>query len=133
MGISPSKCHSRFKDTDHRSALQAATHNRHREVVKNLFKAGADMNVEGVKYGTALQQAACSEVKEIVECLLYAGADVNARRGPDGDALQAAVTTSNCSRPQGYRIYAHERGRGRERERWSLWLAFTCSSFLRTQ
>ncbi|KAH7012720.1 uncharacterized protein B0I36DRAFT_436694 [Microdochium trichocladiopsis] len=57
------------------SALQAASHEGHREDVQLLLDNGADVNAQGGYYGKALGH------REIVQLLLDNGADVNAWGG----------------------------------------------------
>jgi ankyrin repeat protein len=58
--------------------------------VKLLLAAGADVNMQGGKYGSALQAACFDGCEKVVEQLLKAGADVNMQGGKYGNALQAA-------------------------------------------
>ncbi|EXL45108.1 hypothetical protein FOCG_13867 [Fusarium oxysporum f. sp. radicis-lycopersici 26381] len=57
---------------------------------KDLMAEGADIDVQGGRYGTALQAASSEGYPEIVQLLLDKGADINAQGGYYGNALQAA-------------------------------------------
>jgi hypothetical protein len=59
-------------------------------IVELLLGKGADVNVQGGRYGNALQAASYKGHSAIVELLLGKGADVNAHGGYYGNALQAA-------------------------------------------
>ena len=60
------------------------------EVAKLLLEEGADVNVEGGRYGNALQAASVKGHKEVVRLLIDNSANVNAQGGQYGHALQAA-------------------------------------------
>lgn len=55
-----------------------------------LLEKGANVNVQGCRYGSALYAASIRGHKQIVQILLDKGADVNAQRGDYGNALQVA-------------------------------------------
>jgi hypothetical protein len=59
-------------------------------VTRLLLEAGADVNVQGGRYGNALQAASSGGYEQVVKTLLDQGADVNAQGGEYGNALQAA-------------------------------------------
>jgi ankyrin repeat protein len=59
-------------------------------VVQTLLNAGADVNMQGGRYGNALQAASFQGGQRVVQMLLDAGADVNAQGGWYGTALQEA-------------------------------------------
>ncbi|EXA53641.1 hypothetical protein FOVG_01379 [Fusarium oxysporum f. sp. pisi HDV247] len=62
---------------------------------KDLMAEGADIDVQGGRYGTALQAASSEGHPEIVQLLLDKGADVNAQGGECDNALQAASSKGN--------------------------------------
>lgn len=63
----------------HATALQAASANGHRKIVKLLLDAGSDTNATGGTYHSALQAAAAQGHLLVVRHLLEAGADPNIR------------------------------------------------------
>ena len=67
--------------------------------MKLLLDRGADVNVQGGRYGNALQAAAFGGHEETVELLVSKGADVNLQSGDYGNALQA-VTHSRRLQPK---------------------------------
>jgi hypothetical protein len=77
-------------------ALQHAILERNLEVAKLLLHSGANVNMQGGKYGNALQAAAAFRNAEIVQLLVNNGADVNAQGGVYGTALQAAAAFGNA-------------------------------------
>ena len=61
-------------------------------LVEILLDHGADVNVQGGRYGNALQAAIAGHAAcEAIQLLLGHGANVNAEGGAFGTALQAAV------------------------------------------
>ncbi|KAF5342987.1 hypothetical protein D9758_013664 [Tetrapyrgos nigripes] len=72
------------------NALQAASYQGSKEIVKLLVEKGADINAQGGPYGNALQAASFQGSEEIVKLLVEKGADINAQGGQYGNALQAA-------------------------------------------
>jgi ankyrin repeat protein len=83
-GVDPS---SMGKDGN--TALQAASAQGHRNIVRLLLQSGADVNAQGAN-GSALYAAVKNGSEEIVKFLIKHGADVNAQ-GVNGSALYAAV------------------------------------------
>ncbi|KAJ3846987.1 ankyrin repeat-containing domain protein [Lentinula lateritia] len=73
------------------NALQAASCEKYKPIVKLLLEMGADVNAQGGRYGNALQAASFKGSEPIVKFLLEMGADVNAQGGVYGDALHAAL------------------------------------------
>ena len=63
---------ARGRDND--TPLQAASMRGHKEVVKMLVDAGADINAQGGYYGNARRAASGTGYKEVVKILLDAGA-----------------------------------------------------------
>src|ERR1700728_2146306 len=63
--------------------------------VQALVKNGADVNVQGGRYGYALEAASYWGHEAIVGLLVEKGADVNAQGGYYGNALQAASCMDN--------------------------------------
>ena len=72
------------------SALQAASHGGHLEIVRMLVEKDADINAQGGYYGNALQAASERGHLKVIRILLVKGADVNAYGRKSGNALQAA-------------------------------------------
>ncbi|KAF3392461.1 putative ankyrin repeat protein [Penicillium rolfsii] len=70
------------------NALQAASSEGHRDIVKLLLDQGADVTAQGGYHGNALQAASSEGHRDIVRLLLDQGADVNAQGGLFGNALQ---------------------------------------------
>ncbi|KAJ7208362.1 ankyrin repeat-containing domain protein [Mycena pura] len=60
------------------------------QVVCELLERGADLNVQGGRFGNTLQAASYWGHIDIMHCLLKSGADVNSQGGEYGNALQAA-------------------------------------------
>jgi ankyrin repeat protein len=60
------------------------------QIVQQLLRAGADVNVQGGKYRNALQMALYEGHDHIVQRLLEARTDANAKGGHYRNALQAA-------------------------------------------
>ncbi|KAJ5240339.1 Pfs NACHT and ankyrin domain protein [Penicillium citrinum] len=67
------------------NALQAASFDGDREIVKLLLDKGADVNVQGGEHGNAPQAASSKGHREIVKLLLGQGPDVNVEGGEDGN------------------------------------------------
>jgi ankyrin repeat protein len=74
------------------TAIQAATSQGYREIVRMLIEANADVNVVEGEYGTAIQAAAAMGYRDMVKMLIQAKADVNIVGGEYGTAIQAAAT-----------------------------------------
>ncbi|RFU79741.1 ankyrin-3 [Trichoderma arundinaceum] len=64
------------------SAIQTAAYYGIKEAIEVLLQRGADVNINGGKYGSALLAAINEGNKEIAELLLNAGADINFKGGP---------------------------------------------------
>jgi ankyrin repeat protein len=77
-------------DTHYSNALQAASAQGYKAVVRLLLDKGADVNVQCGQYGNALQAASYGGHEAVVRLLLSKDADVNAQGGMYGNALQAA-------------------------------------------
>ncbi|KAJ7865042.1 ankyrin repeat-containing domain protein [Mycena olivaceomarginata] len=61
------------------------------DMARLLLTNGANVNVQGGKFGNALQAASSEGENEVVQLLLESGADVNAQGGEYGNALRAAT------------------------------------------
>ncbi|KAF4771904.1 hypothetical protein HAV15_004523 [Penicillium sp. str.  len=61
------------------------------KTVQTLLYHGADVNIQGGRFGTALQAASCEGHEKVVQILLDQGADINAQGGKYSNALQAAA------------------------------------------
>ena len=72
------------------TALQAASAEGYKRVVRLLLDKGADVNPQGGYYGTALQAASYRGREAVVRLLLDKGANINVRDGYYRTALQAA-------------------------------------------
>ncbi|MCJ1389132.1 hypothetical protein MMC18_001986 [Xylographa bjoerkii] len=82
----------------HGTALQAASSDQssrlcNEAVVRLLLDHGADVNVQGGRFGNALQEASYAGNKGIVRLLLERGANVNAKGGNCGNALLACFVS----------------------------------------
>ena len=83
------------------NALQAASSFIHRSVVQLLLSQGANVNMQGGKYGTALVAACAGEDlkkdldTDLVLLLLDSGADVNLQVRYFGNALLTAIYSRN--------------------------------------
>lgn len=80
------------------SALQIATMNCDQPMVQLLLEHGANVNAQGVLYGSPLQAAAAARMrgnKEIMQLLLDRGANINAQGVLWCNALQAAIGEDN--------------------------------------
>jgi hypothetical protein len=79
---------------EYSNALQEASAIGHKQIVRLLLEAGADVNAEGGGlYGSALQAASARGHEQVVRLLLDHGADVNAQGGEHySSTLQAALT-----------------------------------------
>ncbi|KAJ7887644.1 ankyrin repeat-containing domain protein [Mycena olivaceomarginata] len=77
-------------------ALHAALANGHGKIAQLLIEHGADVNLQGWKYGTALTTALWMRMEDIIPALLTRGADVNAC-GLYGGPLQVAFDTQNVN------------------------------------
>ncbi|KIX07222.1 uncharacterized protein Z518_01875 [Rhinocladiella mackenziei CBS 650.93] len=73
------------------TALQIASAEGHRNVVKLLLKARADVNTSSSLHRTALLAAASRGQVEVARILIQYGADVNAKGGQYGNPLQTAA------------------------------------------
>jgi ankyrin repeat protein len=73
------------------NALQAASSNRHINIVQLLIEHSAEVNAQGREYGNALQAASFRGHIDIVQLLIEHGANVNTQGGKYGRALKAAL------------------------------------------
>lgn len=86
-------------DPNYTTPLHLAAKNGHREVIRQLLKAGIEINRQ-TKTGTALHEAALYGKTEVVRLLLEGGVDVNIRNTYNQTALDIVnqFTTSQASR-----------------------------------
>ncbi|XP_075418331.1 caskin-2 isoform X2 [Tenrec ecaudatus] len=86
-------------DPNYTTPLHLAAKNGHREVIRQLLKAGIEINRQ-TKAGTALHEAALYGKTEVVRLLLEGGVDVNIRNTYNQTALDIVnqFTTSQASR-----------------------------------
>jgi len=61
-------------------------------VVQLLLEKGANINVEGGRFGNALRAASIGNEESIVRLLLNEGADINAQVEIYGDELRVAIS-----------------------------------------
>ena len=80
-------------------ALMAAAESGNATTVQLLIDEGADVNTQGIIYGSALQAAAKTNRDEVVRLLIEKGANVNAN-GVYGTALMAAAESGNAAMVQ---------------------------------
>ncbi|KFP80564.1 Putative ankyrin repeat domain-containing protein 31, partial [Apaloderma vittatum] len=76
--------------------LHRAVANQCLDLVRNVIKAGGNVNAQDYAGWTALHTATVEGFYEIAAELLKAGADVNARGGEQITPLQDAVKDGNC-------------------------------------
>lgn len=86
-------------DPNYTTPLHLAAKNGHREVIRQLLRAGIEINRQ-TKTGTALHEAALYGKTEVVRLLLEGGVDVNIRNTYNQTALDIVnqFTTSQASR-----------------------------------
>ncbi|XP_049714862.1 caskin-2 isoform X1 [Elephas maximus indicus] len=86
-------------DPNYTTPLHLAAKNGHREVIRQLLRAGIEINRQ-TKAGTALHEAALYGKTEVVRLLLEGGVDVNIRNTYNQTALDIVnqFTTSQASR-----------------------------------
>ena len=78
--------------------LQVAVREGCEAVVRLVLRKGADVNLQGGKYGSALQAAAATHgMDPIAKLLIEKGADVDACGGERGTALMAAAVIDNVA------------------------------------
>ncbi|KAI4248968.1 MAG: hypothetical protein LQ352_005786 [Teloschistes flavicans] len=83
-------------DSVYKSALHAAAAYGMTDNVKVLIELGADVKLQGGRWGTCIQAAAAKGQTDTIAALLDAGADVNVHHlGYYGSALIAAIVNSN--------------------------------------
>jgi ankyrin repeat protein len=82
---------------DGMGALQSASYQGNRAVVRLLLAEGVDVNAQGGQFGNALQAASLFGWETIIFLLLDKGADVNPQGGCFGSALQVALANGNES------------------------------------
>ncbi|XP_074080687.1 caskin-2 isoform X1 [Macrotis lagotis] len=86
-------------DPNYTTPLHLAAKNGHKEVIRQLLRAGIEINRQ-TKTGTALHEAALYGKTEVVRLLLEGGVDVNIRNTYNQTALDIVnqFTTSQASR-----------------------------------
>jgi ankyrin repeat protein len=86
---------SKVQGYDYNDALQAASHEGRKHLVKVLLEEGANPNAQSREYGNALYVASQRGHEAVAKLLLDNGADVNAQGRMYGNALQAASANSH--------------------------------------
>ncbi|KAH0629487.1 hypothetical protein JD844_011578 [Phrynosoma platyrhinos] len=86
-------------DPNYTTPLHLAAKNGHKEIIRQLLKAGIEVNKQ-TKTGTALHEAALYGKTEVVRLLLQGGIDVNIRNTYNQTALDIVnqFTTSHASK-----------------------------------
>ncbi|XP_029456382.1 caskin-2 isoform X2 [Rhinatrema bivittatum] len=86
-------------DPNYTTPLHLASKNGHKEIIRQLLKAGIEINRQ-TKTGTALHEAALYGKTEVVRLLLESGIDVNVRNTYNQTALDIVnqFTTSHASK-----------------------------------
>nr|XP_056719869.1 caskin-2 [Euleptes europaea] len=86
-------------DPNYTTPLHLAAKNGHKEIIRQLLKAGIEINKQ-TKTGTALHEAALYGKTEVVRLLLQGGIDVNIRNTYNQTALDIVnqFTTSHASK-----------------------------------
>nr|XP_033816240.1 caskin-2 isoform X2 [Geotrypetes seraphini] len=86
-------------DPNYTTPLHLASKNGHKEIIRQLLKAGIEINKQ-TKTGTALHEAALYGKTEVVRLLLDSGIDVNIRNTYNQTALDIVnqFTTSHASK-----------------------------------
>ncbi|XP_031454476.1 caskin-2 isoform X3 [Phasianus colchicus] len=86
-------------DPNYTTPLHLAAKNGHKEIIRQLLKAGIEINKQ-TKTGTALHEAALYGKTEVVRLLLEGGVDVNIRNTYNQTALDIVnqFTTSHASK-----------------------------------
>ncbi|XP_015281125.1 PREDICTED: caskin-2 [Gekko japonicus] len=86
-------------DPNYTTPLHLAAKNGHKEIIRQLLKAGIEINKQ-TKSGTALHEAALYGKTEVVRLLLQGGIDVNIRNTYNQTALDIVnqFTTSHASK-----------------------------------
>ncbi|KAL8163229.1 UNVERIFIED_CONTAM: hypothetical protein K2H54_015198, partial [Gekko kuhli] len=86
-------------DPNYTTPLHLAAKNGHKEIIRQLLKAGIEINKQ-TKTGTALHEAALYGKTEVVRLLLQGGVDVNIRNTYSQTALDIVnqFTTSHASK-----------------------------------
>ncbi|XP_010221458.1 PREDICTED: LOW QUALITY PROTEIN: caskin-2, partial [Tinamus guttatus] len=86
-------------DPNYTTPLHHAAKNGHKEIIRQLLKAGIEINKQ-TKTGTALHEAALYGKTEVVRLLLEGGVDVNIRNTYNQTALDIVnqFTTSHASK-----------------------------------
>lgn len=86
-------------DPNYTTPLHLAAKNGHKEIIRQLLKAGIEINRQ-TKTGTALHEAALYGKTEVVRLLLQGGIDVNIRNTYNQTALDIVnqFTTSHASK-----------------------------------
>nr|XP_009936738.1 PREDICTED: caskin-2 [Opisthocomus hoazin] len=86
-------------DPNYPTPLHLAAKNGHKEIIRQLLKAGIEINKQ-TKTGTALHEAALYGKTEVVRLLLEGGVDVNIRNTYNQTALDIVnqFTTSHASK-----------------------------------
>uniref|UniRef100_K7FX77 Caskin-2 n=1 Tax=Pelodiscus sinensis TaxID=13735 RepID=K7FX77_PELSI len=88
-----------MSDPNYTTPLHLAAKNGHKEIIRQLLKAGIEINRQ-TKTGTALHEAALYGKTEVVRLLLEGGVDVNIRNTYNQTALDIVnqFTTSHASK-----------------------------------
>ncbi|XP_066473407.1 caskin-2 isoform X2 [Tiliqua scincoides] len=88
-----------MSDPNYTTPLHLAAKNGHKEIIRQLLKAGIEINRQ-TKTGTALHEAALYGKTEVVRLLLQGGIDVNIRNTYNQTALDIVnqFTTSHASK-----------------------------------
>ncbi|VTT56609.1 unnamed protein product [Fusarium fujikuroi] len=76
-------------------ALEAASRNGHKKIVRLLLENGAQINMHDKHYGTPLISALMGGQIGVAQLLLDSGADINAQAGTFGTALQTASSSGD--------------------------------------
>lgn len=94
-GENPSTSLDEIDWSFHGIPLQAAARSGHLTTVKLLLERGANINVQGVEFGTALQAALTFGHLGVAKFLIDKGADINARCDKFGTVLETASLSGN--------------------------------------
>jgi ankyrin repeat protein len=81
-----------YRDSDYGNALQAASLEGHKGIVRLLLDKGVGVNPQGGICGTASQVASLGGHQEVVRLILDKKANVNVQGGRYGNAVQVALS-----------------------------------------